>query len=60
MLDMCVDEIHHDVICTYESFVPGLRYDVKIVEDEEGKMYIDVTDDYEMSIVIEDGIWYCC
>ena len=62
IMDMCVDEHHHDVISTYDTYVNGMDYDVRVVSDERSSeepiYWIDVTDTSGLSIVIEDGRWY--
>lgn len=57
---MCVDEIHHDAISFYDTYILGVDYDIRVKEDECG-YYIEVTlqGSPDEVIVIENGKWYC-
>lgn len=53
--DMCVDEIHSDIVGYYEFF-PGA--DIHVVEDDyDGSLFVDVIVP-SGEIVVEDGRWY--
>ena len=62
VLDMCVDEQHHDIISTYDQWIENTSYDirVRIEESDNGESiyWIDVTGNDNLNIVIEDGRWY--
>ncbi len=59
VLDMCVDEHHHDCISTYNHYVENVDYSVKVEIDEIGPIVCIYCND-GMEIVIENGEWYCC
>ena len=61
VLDMCVDENHHDAISFYDGgYIRGFHFTARVEEDEydEG-YYIFISGEQDMSIVIENGRWYC-
>lgn len=59
ILDMCVDGIcHHDIISTYNDYLYDVNYDVRVIDDDEGGYFIDVTCDHGVSFCVENGKWY--
>ena len=62
VLDMCVDDQHHDIVSTYDQWIEESNYDIRVRIDEsddgENVYWIDVTGDDDLNIVIEDGRWY--
>lgn len=59
VLDMCIDEIHHDVCSYYDSC--SFDYSIRVVvpEDKDESPYISIT--FRTSndeIIIENGRWY--
>ncbi len=63
VLDKCVDEIHHDIICDYDYYCNGLC-DVEVMdldnEDPDNEPYILISfPNDDTALVIEsDGQWY--
>ena len=59
LADYLIDEEHHDVISTYSQLFEDEGVSINVVLEDKVP-YIDVTfGDNEMSIVIENGKWYC-
>ncbi len=60
VLSMCVDEAHHDIVCTYDDYVDEADYKVRVFEDEyeENYYYMTITTSDGLCIVIENGKWY--
>ncbi len=59
ILDMCVDEYHHDVISTYENYLDEPSLEIRAETDiDANTQWITVNHDSGMSITIENGRWY--
>lgn len=61
VLDMCVDEIHHDVVSVYEDIYPGVKIYLVVETDEEGNTskFIEILQE-DLCIIIENGKMYNC
>lgn len=55
--DMCVDEIHRDIVDYYEDIFADIEIKVVADDDDESDLFVDVTLP-RGSIVVEDGAWY--
>lgn len=59
--DCLIDELHHDIISLYSNVYENCGATIDVVIDEDGNAYIDINfEDTDMSIVVENGRWYCC
>lgn len=59
VLDMLIDEDHHDIFSYFEDYCDCDGYMVSVMEDEDdpADKWIQVDIDGE-SIVVEKGVWY--
>lgn len=64
IMDKCFDEIHHDIISTYDDFVDD-NVEIRLAIDrEDGHKYISIIvysldkTDSTVYIEIQDGDWY--
>lgn len=55
VLDMIVDEMHHDIVSFYEDVIGGATF---VIEDDTGT-YVQVGLPRGF-VIIEDGHWYFC
>lgn len=55
--DMCIDEIHDDIVGYWDGVFPGVSF--KACDDGEGCLFVDVTfEGAGGGVVVEDGRWY--
>lgn len=59
ILDTCMDEIHHDIIDTYNEIYDPEGIVIRLVI-EDGEPFINITSKYDkdVNIVVESGRWY--
>ena len=63
VLDACIDELHHDIICYCVDDRDGEDYSIRVVFDDDNKPFISIKPGcnnlygYDWQIVIEDGQW---
>lgn len=57
--DTCIDEIHHDIIDTYNEIYDPEGIVIRLVIEGEGS-FINITCKYDTSIniVVDNGTWY--
>ena len=58
--DYVLDENHHDVVSTWRDTLNGTcGFNVVVVEEADGELWLEVTsdDDESLSISVEDGQW---
>lgn len=57
--DTCIDEIHHDIIDTYNEIYDPEGIVIRLVIEEE-ESFINITCKYDTSIniVVDNGTWY--
>jgi hypothetical protein len=65
VMDLCVDECHHDVVDTYDESIWAPTYRIRVMEyedcedDDDDRYYLLVTDDYDdMYITVSNGRWH--
>ena len=59
VLDILIDENHHDILSYFEDYCDCEGYSVSVMEDEENPAdkWIQVEIDGE-GIIVENGVWY--
>ena len=57
VLDLLIDENHHDIISYFEDYCDCGTYSVGVMDEDEDDLWIQVDIDGE-SIVVEKGVWY--
>ena len=57
VLDMCVDELHHDIVSYYDESY--MCYEPHLIVIDDKNIFIEITRPYDNeSIIIENGEWY--